>query len=101
VVTRTGGRREAPAPCHSGSTSSGSHRSGTPKPSSTGTTAGPTGEHHTRTAADSDDFHEADGESYRYTYEVHSEPFPDHGWVETARAVSTHPWSGNGSEWTS
>ena len=97
MVTRTGGRREAPAPCHSGSTSSGSHRSGTPKPSSTGTTAGPTGEHHTRTAADSDDFHEADGESYRYTYEVHSEPFPDHGWVETARAVAADDAAETGS----
>ena len=39
-------------------TPSGSRCSGTPRPSSTATTAGPTVEHHTRTAADFDDFRE-------------------------------------------
>lgn len=40
---------------------------------------------------------EANGESYRYTYEVRPEPFPDHGWVETARAVAADDAGETGS----
>ncbi|MFB6171632.1 MAG: hypothetical protein ABEJ23_03805 [Haloarculaceae archaeon] len=30
---------------------------------------------------------DADARDYRYTYDVHPAPFPDHGWVDTAREV--------------
>jgi hypothetical protein len=32
---------------------------------------------------------DADERDYRYTYDVHPAPFPDHSWVDTARAVAS------------
>lgn len=39
---------------------------------------------------------DADGRDYRYTYDGHPAPFPDHRWVDTAWAVASANRSSNG-----